>query len=184
MTTGVQAERTWRSRKAHPRFFRSTAPLAIVAKMAARDQIFPSRFTRARPRLHVIERQFSRIESSQAILARITIAHQNILPRKRPRLMRNAAILQQPDHTRHPHGLPCGMDMRVAVLLRRCDAFQYQHQRAPRRAYVDRLVAGIQYKYRFMEPLQHAFLRIRDHGVPLRSRVMRRSVRATAATAT
>ena len=181
MTAGMQAERTRSPRQAHPRFLRSPAALAIIAGMAAGDQIFPSRFPRSRPRLHMVQRQFAGVESSQAILARIAVAHQNVFARKRPRLMRNAAIFEQADHTGHTHGLPCGMDLRVGVLLRRRHAFQHQHQRPARRANIDRLVARIQDKNRSYEGVA-ALVPDDWQSYSLHSEI--RGPRATAATAT
>src|ERR1700722_18869516 len=62
------------------------------------------------------------------------------------------------------------------MLLRRRYALQHQYQRPPRRAYVDWFVAGIQHQYRLMKALHH--------NCPTPSKEIRRSVRATAATAT
>src|SRR5580698_5933545 len=74
MTAGMQAEGTRRAREAHPGFLRSPRTFAIIAGMAAGHQIFPRRLACPRPRLHVIERQFTGVTSTQAILAGITMA--------------------------------------------------------------------------------------------------------------
>src|SRR5665213_2805368 len=82
------------------------------------------------------------------------------------------------------------MDVRARVFLGRRHALQHQHQRAPRRAHVDRFVTGVQYQDRSMQ----AFLVIiSNHVVPPASAFMvisklvsasRLSVRATASSAT
>src|SRR5271156_1188911 len=73
MPAGMQAQGTRGARQPHPGFFRSPASFAIIARMAAGDQILPGGFASPGARLHVVERQLSGIESSQAILAGITI---------------------------------------------------------------------------------------------------------------
>src|SRR5713101_7417145 len=75
--------------------------LAIVARMAAGHQIFPSGFAGARARDHVIESEFAGGHGPVTILAGIAVAHQDIFARKSARLVRNAAVLEQADHGRN-----------------------------------------------------------------------------------
>ena len=43
--------------------------------------------------------------------------------------MRDAAVLQQPDHGRHANGVPRRMDVRLRLFFGRRHALQHQHQR-------------------------------------------------------
>src|SRR5580698_959319 len=106
MPAGVQTERAGGARQLHSTFFRRAAALAVVARMAAGYQVFPGSLSGARARNHVIERQLARGHGAMAILAGITVAHQNVLARKGPRLMRNAAVFEQPNHGWHANGMP------------------------------------------------------------------------------
>ena len=79
VTAGVQTEWARCACQFHPRLVRRPAALAIVARMAAGNQVFPSRFARPRARDHVVERQFARGHGTVAILAGVAVAHQNVL---------------------------------------------------------------------------------------------------------
>src|ERR1019366_1365975 len=73
---GVQAERPRLPHQFHAGFLGSPAALAVVARVTAGHQVLPRRFTGARTRYYVIERQFSRGQRSMAILAGVAVAHQ------------------------------------------------------------------------------------------------------------
>ena len=81
-------------------------PLPPIAPRAASHQVLPGRQSSPRPRNHMVQRQLRRRQHHRAVLTAIPIPQQNILPRKRPRLVRNPPILQQPDHRRHRHFHP------------------------------------------------------------------------------
>src|SRR5262245_16128387 len=81
---GVQAEWTRGPRQAHPGFIRSPVPLAIVAGMATSNQILPGGFSLARARHYMIQRQLIRAECTHAVLAGITVAHQNVFAGQGP----------------------------------------------------------------------------------------------------
>jgi len=143
MAAGVQAERPRRTCQAHPRFVRRAASLPVIARMAAGDQILPRRFTGARARDHMVERQLIRAERLVAILAGITVAHQNVLARERARLHGNAAVFEQTNDAWHRDCLPRGVHVRAGVLLGGGHSLEDQHQRPPRRAHIDWLVTRI-----------------------------------------
>jgi len=86
--------------------------------------------------------------TEMGILTAVTVAQQNILPRECPRLMRNPAILQQSNHTRHRHLHPCRMQCRALFFLSTCHSLQHQHQSTPRSANIDRLIRRIQNQHR------------------------------------
>ncbi len=160
MPAGVQAERPRLPRQLHARFFRRAAPFAVVARMAAGHQVLPGGFARARARHYMVQRQLRRRQRPQTILARVAVAHQNVLAREGARLVRDAAVFEQPDHRRQAHAAPRRMHrVRGFLLRRRRHALQHQHQRAPRRADVDRLIARVQDQHRFLQPAGDGHLR-------------------------
>ncbi len=148
MPARMQTKRPRSASQFHARLLRSPTTLLVVARMAARDEILPSRFPRARPRDYVVERQFARRHRPVAILAYELVAHQDILPRQRPRLMWNPPVVEQPDHARDPEGATGRAHFDRRMLLRRRDALQDKDNRTPDRAHVDRLEARVQDKDR------------------------------------
>src|ERR1022692_1470016 len=66
MPAGVQTERPRLPRQLHPRFLRRAVALPVVARIAARHQILPIGFARARPRHHVVQRQLRRRQRGAA----------------------------------------------------------------------------------------------------------------------
>src|SRR5271156_845108 len=89
--------------------FRRAIALAVVARVAASHQIFPRRTPAPRTRHHVIQRQLRSRERPRAELASISVAQQNVLPRKRAALLRNVPVTQQPNHRRHLNRFLRGM---------------------------------------------------------------------------
>src|ERR1035438_8967468 len=92
VAAGMQAERPRLPQQLHAGLFRSPAALVIVAGVATGHQVLPGRLAGARPRNHMIQGQLAGRHRAVAVLAGITVAHQNILARERPRLPRNPAI--------------------------------------------------------------------------------------------
>src|SRR4030088_2408262 len=70
----------------------SLAPVAVVA---ARDQVLPRRKAAARTGNDMVQRQLARRQDNAAVLARVSIAQQNVLAAQRTRLMGNPAVLEQ-----------------------------------------------------------------------------------------
>ncbi len=91
----------------------------------------------------MIERELGGRQRPMAILAGIAVAHQNVLARKSPSLVRDAPVFEQPDHGRNANRMTRRMNVRLRFLLGGCDALQHQHQRAPRRANVDGFIARV-----------------------------------------
>jgi len=94
MAAGMQTERSRRAGKFHPRFLRRPIALSVIAVMAAGDQVLPCGFPGARARNDVVERQFARGQRLVAILARVPVAHENVLARESTRLMWDAPVFQ------------------------------------------------------------------------------------------
>ncbi len=61
-----------------------------------------------------------------AVLARIAIPHQDVLPGKSSGLMRNAPVFEQPNNGRHVKRAPRRVDLSRGNFFRRGDTFQYQ----------------------------------------------------------
>src|SRR5579862_3016780 len=100
----VQRERTRAPLQLEARFFRRAIALAVVAGVAACDQILPGRAPAARARHHVVERQLRRGKRRAAELARVAVAQQDVLARKSAALLRDMPVAEQPDHGRHLDG--------------------------------------------------------------------------------
>src|SRR5580704_1058893 len=126
-----------------PRFFRSAVALAIVALIAAGNEIFPGRMSAARTRHYVIKRQLRRRKRTRAELARIPVTQQNVLARKSAALLRNVPVSQQTNYRRHRNGSRTGMYYRSVAFFRLRHALEHQDQRATHCRHVDRLEGGI-----------------------------------------
>jgi hypothetical protein len=154
MTAGMQAERPRCAQQLHASFLRCSAPLPVIAGMAARNKVLPSRFAGPRSRNNVIERHLAGWQRAMAILAGIAIPHQYIFSRKCACLMGNAPVFQQPDNGRHTQRTPGGMHLRWRKLFGRGNAFQNQHHCPARGTDVDGLVARVKDKNGSMKSIQ------------------------------
>ncbi len=92
LARGVQRKGPRTPLQFEPRFFRRAIALAIVAGVAAGDEILPRRAPAARTRQHVIQRQLRSRKRAPAELASIAVAQQNIFARKRAALLRNVPV--------------------------------------------------------------------------------------------
>jgi len=186
VTAGVQAERPGYSRQFHAGFIGGAIPLAVVAGMTAGNQILPSRLAGSGARDDVIQGQLTGGKRPMAILTRISIAHQDVLARESARLVRDPPILQQSDHRGQAHGGSRRVDRAQGFLLRRGDALQHQHQGTPRRADIDRFVAGVEHQDGSLQ----SFARHQESSPTLETAAAarvtsrRRSTRATVRSAT
>src|SRR5262245_9409842 len=86
VATGVQTEWARLPQQLHAGFIGRAIALAIVAGIAAGHQVLPRRFSGARTRNHVIQRELRRGERLVTVLARVAIAHQDVLTREGARL--------------------------------------------------------------------------------------------------
>src|SRR5882672_2702881 len=77
---GMQCEGARAPRQSNPGFFRSAVSLAVVALVAASDQILPGRPSAARSRDDVIQGQLRGRKRAAAELAGVTVAQQDVLP--------------------------------------------------------------------------------------------------------
>ncbi len=147
MAAGVEVECARLSHQLHPGFRGRLVAFAAVARMAAGDEVLPCREAPAGSRDDVVERELARSQDRAAVLAGIAIAQQDILPRECAALVRNAAILEQPDHRRQTHG-DAGRMQEVSVLFfRHGDALEHEDQRATRGADVDWLIGSVQHEH-------------------------------------
>ena len=144
MAAGMEIEGARFAHQLHSRFRRRLVALVAIAEMAAGDEIFPRGCASARARDHVVQRQFARRKNSQAILAGIAVANKNVLSRECAALVRDAAVLEQPDHRGQPHGDTRRVKKMSVLFFGHGHALQYKHERAPGRADVNRLIRSVQ----------------------------------------
>ena len=98
VATGVEIEGAGFAGGPHVGFVRKLVAFAAVAGMTAGYEILPGGETSARARNDVVERELAGGQRGAALLAGVAVAQQNVFSRKRARLVRDAAILQQTDH--------------------------------------------------------------------------------------
>src|ERR1700739_2788199 len=108
--------------KLQPRFLGSAVAFRIVAAIAASHQVFPRGASAARTWHDVIQSQFRTRKNLAAELARIAIAQENILSRKRAALLRNMAVGQKPNDRRNLVRVRGRMNFRAVQFLRLSDA--------------------------------------------------------------
>ena len=145
MAAGVEIEGAGFARGLHVGFVGKLVAFAAVAGMAAGDEVLPGGEAAAGAGNYMVQRKFAGGQCGAAILAGVAIAQQNVLTRERPRLMRNAAILQQTDHRGHADGHAGGVQKVSVFLFGHGDALQYQDDGAARGAHVDWLIRGVQH---------------------------------------
>ena len=153
MAARMQTEGPWRSQQLHACLFRCPAALPVIAAVAARHQVFPSRLSRSRTGHDVVKRHLPGRHGAMAILARIAIAHEDILARKCPRLVRNTAVFQQSNHRRNVQASPSGVNLRRSHFFSRGDTLQNEHQRAAGCADIDWLVTRVQNQDWLVKPI-------------------------------
>ena len=65
----------------------------------------------------MVQRQLTSRQNHAAVLARVPITQQNVLPAQRARLMRNSAVLKQTNHRGHGDAAPLGMQGQAMLFL-------------------------------------------------------------------
>src|SRR5437868_2676839 len=85
----------------HSGFLRRPVCLACVARNAGANNVFPSRWPATVARNHVIEIQVFPLEDCAAVLAKVFIALENIMPCEFDFLLRQAVIENKQDYARH-----------------------------------------------------------------------------------
>src|SRR5580698_7574920 len=98
VTAGVEIEGAGLAHQLHAGFAGELIALAAIAGMATSHKVLPSRGASARAWHHVIEREFAGRQHFATKLTGVAITQQNVLARKRTRLVRNSPILQQSNH--------------------------------------------------------------------------------------
>ena len=131
--------------------FSRRLPFAPVAGMAAGHQILPGGVAATRARNHVIERELAGRQRIAAVLAGVAVAQQDVLAREGAGLVRNAPVLKQPDHRRHGDVAALRVQHQAVLFFSARNAFQHQHQRAPRAANIDGLIRRIQHQHRHLQ---------------------------------
>ncbi len=112
MAAGVEAEGAWRTGEFHAGFFGRAVALSVIAGMAAGDEVFPSGLARSGAWDDVVEGHFAGWKAFVAILAGVTVAHQNVFAREGASLMRNTAVFQQANNGRHIQSALGGVNLR------------------------------------------------------------------------
>ncbi len=98
----------------------------------------------------MVQGQLGRGKVPVAELAGIAVAQQDILARKRARLLRDVPVGEQADHRRHTHTVGRGVHFLVVMLLGLRHTLQHQHQCATHSRHIDRLERGIQHQHRLL----------------------------------
>ena len=165
----MERERTRFAQQFHPGIVRELIAFLAIAFMAAGYEILPCREASARARVDVVKREFAGRQQEPAILAGIAIAHQDVLPRQCARLVRNAAILKQPDNGGNANREPRGVQEVSVDLLGHGDALEYKDDRPAGGADIDRLIGSVEYQDRSMHWVVHTLGRDDFHHRSVRS---------------
>src|SRR5208283_3797926 len=100
----MERERPGTAHQAQTGFLGSAVALAVVALVAAGDEVLPGGVAPAGTRHDVVERELGSGERPAAELARIAIAQKDILAREGAGLLGNVAIGQQANDGRNLEG--------------------------------------------------------------------------------
>ena len=84
-------------------------------------------------------------------LAGIPVAQQDILPREGAGLIGNVPEFPQPDNRRNADSHAGRMDEAAVLLLRRCRAFEYQHNGTTDGGYINGLVGRVENEHRNLQ---------------------------------
>ena len=154
LATGVKREGAWLAHQSHVvDFVEQAVAFATIAGVAAGNEIFPSGVTATGTRHHVVQRQLCGGKNDAAILAGVAIAQQDVFAGEGARLVGDAPVLQQTDHRGHGDAAALRVQHKAMLFLGARDAFENEHQGAPRAANIDGLVRGIQHEHRHLENL-------------------------------
>ena len=143
VTAGVKTEGARRTEELHAGFFGGAVAFAVVAGVAAGDEVFPSGFAGAGARDDVIEGHFAGGQGFVAVLADVAIAHEDVLARESAGLVGDAAVFKQADDGGHRQSPLGGMDGGRGHFFGRSDALQNEHKGAASRTDIDGLVTGV-----------------------------------------
>ena len=134
-------------------FMQQSVALAAIAGVAACDKVLPGGVATARAWDDVVEGEFAGGEDNAAVLTGISVAEEDVLAREGACLVRDAAILEQPDDRRHGDVAALSVEHEAVLLFSAGDAFEHEHEGASRTANVDGLVGSIEYEDRHLQHL-------------------------------
>lgn len=154
VTGGVEAEGFGGAEEAEVGFLGGAVAFAIVAGVAAGDEVFPAGGAAAGAGHDVVEGELAGGEDLLAILARVAIAHEDVLARKGTRLVGNAPVIVQADDARQAQLFACGVDVRLGVLFGAGDAFEDEHEGTAGGTHVNGLEAGVEDQNRLVESIE------------------------------
>src|SRR5712675_2515649 len=123
--------------------------------MAASYQIFPCGRPTSRARNHVVQGEIAGGKQHAAVLAGVAVTQKNVFAGESSRLVRNAAVLQQPYHRRHTHDQSRRMQEVSVLFFRHGQPLQNQDDRATSGTDIDGLVRRVQDQDRSLH--DHAF---------------------------
>lgn len=144
LARSVEREGPGASLELEPGFFGSAVAFAIVARIAAGNEILPRRAAAARTGQHVVESKLRRRKCTAAELAGVAVAQQDILARKSAALLRNVPVAEQANHRGDLNFLRSGMHFGVIGFFGLRDAFQEQNERAANGRHVDWLERSVE----------------------------------------
>src|SRR5882724_4569680 len=127
----------------HSRFLRRPIALPVVTWATRSDEILPGGSATPRPGHNVIQCKFSRRQLGLAILARAAIPKDNSLARDGVVLPRHAPVPLKPYDAWKRNSKSGRANRESRHLLHHGRAFKDKRQGAPRRADIDRLIAGV-----------------------------------------
>ena len=98
----------------------------------------------------MVQRKIGGRQRLAAVLASIAVAQQNVFAREGARLIRDAAILEQPNYRRHGDAAALRVQHQAVLFLRARNAFEHQHQSAASAANINRLIGCVQHQNRHL----------------------------------
>src|SRR5262249_15282435 len=111
---------------------------------AAGHEVVPRGIASTGSRGDVVESQVLWCKGASAILTGIVVTEQDVLSGKALSFKRDVDVFDQPDNRRQRHGEPGRVKPLRGTFFGVCDALQYQDNRTPSRANIDRLKGGVQ----------------------------------------
>ncbi|SPE18179.1 hypothetical protein SBA5_140046 [Candidatus Sulfotelmatomonas gaucii] len=155
LAAGVQREGARLTQQDHVvNFAEQTIALLAVALMAAGHKIFPGGAAAARTRHDVIEGELAGRVGFAAVLAGVAIAQEDVFARESARLVGDAAVLEETDDRGHGNDGALRVQREAVFLLSARDAFEHEHQGAPRAADINRLIGGVKHQHRHLQDVR------------------------------
>src|SRR5580658_3664221 len=141
---GMNCHAAGQAQQLHACFGRRPVGLSPVAVTARSDQVLPRAQSSLSARNHVLQFQFAAKELLAAVLAKVSVANKDVLPRQRLDPRRQTPILTQANDARQLHA---NVNKPVVSLLNYGDALDKQHESATRPSDVHGFVARIEHQH-------------------------------------